>query len=226
MTDHFAHDAGPYVLGALSPEDRRAFEEHVEQCPRCRAEVQEFAGLPGLLSRLPASEVPTVLEGVAEPPGPVSVLPLLLRRAGLERRTRRRRGALVGVAAALAVAAGSVAVTTAVDRPTAVRPQARAQAFARAEPGIPASAEATLTAVPAGTRIAMTCRYQGTIEGKEREYVLLMVPKDGAALRLAAWPVLSEADYEMVVVAPLPKDRIARLEVTNATGKSLLTLRP
>lgn len=225
MTDHFVHDAGPYVLGALSPEDRRAFEEHLEQCPQCRAEVQEFAGLPGLMSRLPATEVPTVLEGVAEPPGPVSVLPVLLRRAGVERRTRRRRVALVGVAAALAVAAGSVAVTEAVDRPAAVA-QPQAQAFARAEPDIPASAEATLTAVPAGTRIAMTCRYEGTIDDKDREYVLLMVPKDGAPQRLGAWPVLSEADYEMVVVAPLPKDRIARLEVTNATGKSLLTLRP
>ena len=49
MTDRFTHDAGPYVLGALPPEDRRAFEEHLATCGHCRAEVREFAGLPGLL---------------------------------------------------------------------------------------------------------------------------------------------------------------------------------
>ena len=63
MTDRFTHDAGPYVLGALPPEDRRAFEEHLAVCGHCRSEVQEFAGLPGLLSRLPAGELPAVLQG-------------------------------------------------------------------------------------------------------------------------------------------------------------------
>ena len=75
MTDRFTHDAGPYVLGALPPEDRRAFEEHLATCGHCRSEVQEFAGLPGLLSRLPAGELPAVLQGSPEPPPPVSVLP-------------------------------------------------------------------------------------------------------------------------------------------------------
>jgi anti-sigma factor RsiW len=223
MTDHFTHDAGPYVLGALSPEDRRAFEEHLEECPQCRAEVQEFAGLPGLLSRLPAIDVPSVLEGAAEPPGPVSVLPALLSRAGIERRSRRRRTALLGVAAALAIAAGSVAVTEVVDRPAAT---AQALDFTRAAADIPASAEATLTSVPDGTRIDMTCRYEGQLDGKDREYVLRVVPKQGAPQRLGTWPVLSEYDYQLVAVAPLPRDQIALFEVTNATGKTLLTLRP
>ena len=47
MTDRFTYDAGPYVLGALPPEDRRAFEEHLDGCSQCQAEVREFAGLPG-----------------------------------------------------------------------------------------------------------------------------------------------------------------------------------
>ena len=225
MTDGHTHDAGPYVLGALPPEDRRDFEAHLVTCADCRAEVQEFAGLPGLLSRLPADDVTDVLEGTAEPAAPVSVLPALLRRAGVERRSRRRRVALAGVAAAAAVAAGSAALTATLDRPT-VATRTEAVAFTRSATDIPASAEATLTDVPEGTRIAMTCRYEGALDGRDREYVLSVIPKDGPSRRLGSWPVLSAADYQLVVVAPMPKDRIAELEVTNAVGKSLLTLRP
>ena len=41
MTDRFTYDAGPYVLGALSPEERHAFEEHLDGCAQCQAEVRE-----------------------------------------------------------------------------------------------------------------------------------------------------------------------------------------
>ena len=39
MTEHeeFEEWDGAYVLGALSPEDRRRFESHMEDCPRCRS---------------------------------------------------------------------------------------------------------------------------------------------------------------------------------------------
>src|SRR6185295_16006017 len=129
MTDRFTHDAGPYVLGALPPEDRRAFEEHLATCGHCRSEVQEFAGLPGLLSR-----------------------------AGVERRSRRRRTAIVGIAAALAVAAGSAGITGAiVHEPAAVvaQQEPQQQPFIPAEPGLPVAASAVISDVPGGTRIAM-----------------------------------------------------------------------
>ena len=75
MTDRFTYDAGPYVLGALPPEDRRAFEEHLATCALCQAEVREFAGLPGLLSRLPVGELPAVRpEGLQRFDGPVSTI--------------------------------------------------------------------------------------------------------------------------------------------------------
>lgn len=224
MTDRFTHDAAPYVLGALPPEERRAFEEHLAGCPDCAAAVRDFAGLPGLLSRLPAAEVPAVLQGAQEPPAPPSVLLPLLRRAKSERRGRRRRALVVGVAAAFLAAGGSaLVVDAAVDRPAATQP---ALAFARSEPDIRASAEGTLTEVSGGTRIDMTCRYEGEVDGRDREYVLRVVPKDGTPERLASWPVLGTADYRMTVVAPLGRDRIDHFEVVNAAGKALLTLRP
>lgn len=226
MTDRFTHDAAPYVLGALAPDERRAFEDHLDGCPPCTAEVREFAGLPGLLSRLPTADVPAVLHGEQEPPVPDTVLPPLLLRVRREQRTRRRRAVLVGVAAAVLAAVGSAAVVgVAVDRPAATSPTP-GLAFARSAADVPASAEATVTDVSEGTRIDMTCRYEGQLDGRDREYVLRVVPKSGAPTRLDSWPVLSTADYRVDVVAPLPRDRIDYFEVVNATGKSLLTLRP
>jgi len=224
MTDGFTQDAAPYVLGALEPEDRRAFEAHLGSCADCQAEVRGFAGLPGLLSRLPAEEVSAVLAGEAEPPAPVSVLPVLVTRARAERRSRTRRVVLTAAAAVVIAGAGGAVVTDTVRRPPAT---AEAVAFTPASEAIPASAEARITDVPGGTRIDMSCRYEGELDGRSREYVLLAVPKGGGdPTRLGSWPVLSTADYEMVVVVPMPRGKIDMLQVTNATGRSLLTLRP
>jgi hypothetical protein len=45
-------DSGSYVLGALSPPERDAYERHLGQCDTCRTEVADLAVLPGLLGRL------------------------------------------------------------------------------------------------------------------------------------------------------------------------------
>ena len=72
MTDRFTHDAAPYVLGALAPDERRAFEEHLTECEACTAEVRNFAGLPGLLAQVDVAdlEVPT-----PDAPLPPTLLP-------------------------------------------------------------------------------------------------------------------------------------------------------
>jgi Putative zinc-finger len=229
MTDRFTHDAGPYVLGALPPEDRRAFEEHLATCGHCRSEVQEFAGLPGLLSRLPAGELPAVLQGDPEPPPPVSVLPALLTEAGVERKSRRRRTVVVGIAAALVVAAGSAGITEVIAHEPAavVSAQPQVMQFVPAQEGLPASASAVITDVPGGTRIVMTCQYSGPLsdEGSAPQtYNLRYVPKGGGAAHwMGSWPVLSADSYKLDMVVPVTRDQISKFEVT-WNGKALLTL--
>lgn len=224
MTDRFTFDAGPYVLGALPPEERHAFEEHLDGCAACQAEVREFAGLPGLLSRLPGGELPAALEGEPEPESPVSVLPSLLRAAGVQRTSRRRRTLIAGVAAALVVAAGSAVVTdTIVDRSPPVV-QDTALVFTRASP-LPITAEATITDVPGGTRIAMSCRYTGPVDGDAHEYRLRLIPKNGGKPEwLGSWPVWSTDTYKTTIFAPVTRDRIGSLEVITADGHALSTL--
>ena len=45
-------DAAPYVLGALSEQEARAFEQHVQGCAACR---EELDSLQGVASALPAA---------------------------------------------------------------------------------------------------------------------------------------------------------------------------
>ena len=63
MTDHMWQEyAAPYALGALTAEDRAAFEAHLAGCDACRAEVRSFTEGAGLLAYgAPAAEPPATL---------------------------------------------------------------------------------------------------------------------------------------------------------------------
>jgi hypothetical protein len=223
VSDRFTHDAAPYVLGALPPEDRRAFEAHLAACPACEAAVREFAGLPGLLSRLPAAEVPAVLEGDDPAPRP-SLIPSLLVRARRERRARRRRAVAAGAAAAGLAALGTGLAVDRVADPPAAEP---ALAFTKVVDRVPATASASLSDVPGGTRIAMTCTYEGKLDGRTRAYTLRVVREgDPKPMLVGEWPVLSTEPYRVEAVAPVPREAIDRVEVTNASGDVLLVLTP
>ncbi|MGY2747744.1 zf-HC2 domain-containing protein [Arthrobacter sp. UYCu723] len=50
--DGYREWTGAYVLGALSPSERREFERHLGDCAGCAASVAEFSGLPALLDLL------------------------------------------------------------------------------------------------------------------------------------------------------------------------------
>lgn len=52
ICDEARLDLGVYVLGALSPEEQRRFEEHLRTCPDCATEYEELRFLPPLLDGL------------------------------------------------------------------------------------------------------------------------------------------------------------------------------
>ena len=59
MTDHAWLDAAaPYALGALTAEERAAFEAHLADCAVCRADVQALGEVSGLLAHAAAAATP------------------------------------------------------------------------------------------------------------------------------------------------------------------------
>jgi hypothetical protein len=103
-------DVGAYALGLLGPEDRRAFEEHLDGCPVCQADLAGFSGMKDLLTGI--GPVPSATEEPTE----AEVVDLVRRRARDQRSQRRHRVWQVGLSAAAAVVlvAGAVFVGRAV----------------------------------------------------------------------------------------------------------------
>ncbi|WP_028645508.1 anti-sigma factor family protein [Nocardioides sp. URHA0020] len=219
----FAHDDAAYVLGALSPPDRLAFERHLATCAACAESVRRLAGLPGLLGRLPLDEV----ESAPEPePVPGTLLPGLLEGV---RRAQRRRHWTVGLAAAAAVveigAAGAtvVAVTTEDEPP----PTATAQTMTPLDQDR-VDASVALTSVAWGTRVDLTCSYDepsgayGDAAGPT--YSLVVRTRDGAIEQVATWKALPGRTMHLTGATAVDADQIASVEVRTASGRPVLEL--
>src|SRR5258705_13945209 len=98
MTCSMLVESGVYVLGALSPAQRQAYEHHLSTCAECRAEVGDLAILPGLLGRLDETAVGAD-EEIHAPP---TVLPAVIGQ--VRRRRRNYRFAAIGGGGAAAPA--------------------------------------------------------------------------------------------------------------------------
>jgi anti-sigma factor RsiW len=211
--DPFATFDAAYVLGALSPEDRQRFEQHLRGCERCASAVRELAGLPGLLAQAgPPSPLPDL------GPPPPELLPAVLERV---RRGRRIRTAVTTLSAVVAVAACvALAVVAALPAPAgpAVPPPLAMTVLGE----FPVRADARLDTREWGTEVDMSCSYTGGRSGGE--YVLVAIARDGTVTQLATWKALPDNTARIVVGTALKGGDMAALEVRGGTGRALLRL--
>ncbi|MBP2326078.1 anti-sigma factor RsiW [Kibdelosporangium banguiense] len=109
-----------YVLGSLSPAERREFEDHLSQCPSCAAEVGTLAGMPGILSAVNPGQAIELLDPAG--PAPETVPPRPPRPA----HSSRRRGRVRFAVGFLAAAAAGAALTLALQSGTIASPAEKA----------------------------------------------------------------------------------------------------
>jgi hypothetical protein len=224
MTCELAHDAGAYVLGALSPVERSAFQAHLAGCADCTRSVQELAGLPGLLARVPAD----VLEPGEVSPLPETVLPALVR--DVRRVQRRRTWTVVGTAAAAAVLVGggslAVGLSLGDDAPPSSAPPA-GQAMEVVGPEL-MTADLALTSVSWGTRLDLTCSYppppEPWTDTSQWTYAMFVITKDGQAEQVATWRALPGKSMRLTASTAADRDDIASVEIRTGSGEPLLAL--
>jgi Putative zinc-finger len=244
IPDKFAQWDAAYVLGALSPAERREFEEHLSSCPSCRAAVSELAALPGLLAQLPPDDAAmlslvdqTVAES-GETPAlsgvqtdeieqglPPSLLPKMIKKA----RTRRRRmvAAIAGIAAAVLLVIGGIAVGAGLlplgpDDPQRV-------AFS---PVVPSAWTAVADVIPGpdGTEIKVECQYpevdEPTPGAGPETYSIFVVDRSGNASEIKEWPATPNKLMRPSGNTPLRVSEIADLEIRETDTDEVMLRAP
>ena len=228
MSCEHTHLDGAYVLGALAPDERLAFERHLASCATCTASVRDLAGLPGLLAQVTVDQV----ESTVEPdPVPDTLLPSLVREV---RRTQHRRRWTIGLAAAAAVVAlgagtAGVVALTGPDAPVQqvapviAAPQEMVQVDQTSVLG-----QLSLTSVAWGTRLDLTCTYDepaSSYPDQPHTYSMVVHTRDGGTEQVATWKALPGKTMHLTGATALTTAEIAFIDVRTETGQPVLQLR-
>jgi hypothetical protein len=246
----FAHDDGAYVLGALAPAERSAYEKHLSSCPACREAVAEIAVLPGLLGRLDASmalqllggDPPVEDDGGARAPvsparGPdgearvISLVEAAARRRKRDRRAQRVRYAGSALAAACLALVVALGVGVLRDPQSPVTPGGpsgpRLEAMEpRSGPGERITALVGLERRNWGTEITMDCSYEmptdSTPDPSKKWLVrLVAVGPDDVEDPVGSWLALPGKQVRFNGATRFTADELVRLELQGSSGAVL-----
>jgi len=220
---HVRIELGSLVLGALDADDRARVEDHLAGCDECCAELAELAPLPGLLHRVPEADVVRAGDGSPALDEPVvdlvpAVLALADRELRVHRAARRRRWAVVGIAATMlgGVAIGTGALRSGTPEPRA-EPTPVVVRAADAATGV--RAEVTLTASPGGTDLAL--RLTGVPAGEECRLVATAGDQRDVT---ASWDATYTGEAMFTGSTHFAVDQIDMLVIETPAGRALLTM--
>ncbi|NGN95555.1 zf-HC2 domain-containing protein [Nocardioides sp. KC13] len=243
MNDHLdasGHEAfadwdASYVLGALSPSDRRAFERHLAGCGVCRDAVAELAGMPGLLGVLSREEAEELLD---DAPAEVH-LPPLADLAGAVRRSRLRRRAFAVAAAVVLLAGGTAIGGLLLDRDGSGEPAAAPSASVtptvsegadvrtvdlRPVGSVDMWAQLVVTPTSWGTKLTWSCHYppapgktpptSSDYQGAPVTYDLVLVGRDGSRTVAGSWTWSGGETLGLDASSAVPISEVERVEIT------------
>ncbi|WP_430781040.1 anti-sigma factor family protein [Actinoplanes sp. G11-F43] len=223
------HDDAAYVLGALSPIERAAYESHLATCSFCREAVADLSQVPGMLDRLDADE----FERLLDPDLFASVPDTRPRRAHVTngrppvKKAGRLRARLVSTAVAavlvLGVGGGVVAWGMGQGDP-AGPPPGPAIAMTAVENGSPIAATIRVTSTAGGSQVEMRCEYSST--AKPYTFRLIAYGPDEQTEQIGSWLAQPGAEFLLPGATHFGQGSLSRLELVRYDGKVMLVYEP
>lgn len=215
------HDDGAYVLGALSPAERTAYERHLATCSFCREAVRDISTLPDLLSRLDAKEFAKLVDPSLSRAGEHHPIRRLVTR---RKKSTALRVRVLSTAAALILVAllgvGAIVLTRDTASPAAVA-SGPAVVMTAVGGASPVTATLRMTSKAGGTRIDLTCSYSKTAT-KPYTFRLIAYGPDDEKEQIGSWQAEPGTDFPMDAVTHFAAGSLSRLELVQYDGKALL----
>lgn len=220
-------EVGAYVLGVLDPADAAHFEAHLTYCAKCQAGVEEFAGLPSILSEV-AKSSPDMRSLTPQPSKNLQDR-LVGEVVAKRQQDRRKRLYLVAAAAVLIIGGPVGAVMVSSDSPKNPVDQVLAQGerHTKTDPDTKAKATVGVAEKMWGTQVGLRL---GGIKGPLK-CDLVAVSKTGEEQTVSTWSVPKwgygvdgRPELEIAGGAAMKKADIDRLEVRTLEGDRLVSV--
>lgn len=200
LGDEYQSWDAAYVLGALSPADRRSFESHLGTCPFCQDAVAELGGMPALLSQLDPEVV-----------------------AGLD---PTDDGLNAADAAAAALAIGGFIGIGGHWSPTAPPPPSTVATLPMAQVHTALlSSTVSVSDENWGTLIRLQCVCLADSNAPHDTLALVVVGRDGSRSQLASWVARPGHTATPAGSTAMPADQIGSVQVVAADSGEVLLQR-
>jgi hypothetical protein len=212
--DNVAEWDAAYVLGALSQQDRRTYENYLAANPARAGELTELAGMPGILDALSRDEALALTDlagGAPAADGPDNVASLAQAAAKRQRRSRRTVVvAAVASAAALAIVGGVVGATV-FPRSVSVQTVAMAPMQPGQREGL--TAQLAVTEKKWGTELNWACEYTKDWSRNVASYDIVVTTDDGTQTAVGSWKPAGDEATGLSAATSIPTSQIRTVDI-------------
>jgi hypothetical protein len=219
--DDLAEWDAAYVLGALSLEDRRTYENYLAANPARAAELTDLAGMPGILNALSRDEAVALTDLAGAPPPqdrPDSVSSLAHAAAKRQQRSRRTWLATAVAAAAALVITGGVVGATVFPRSPAPAQTVAMQAM-QPTPRGGLTAELAVTEKKWGTELNWACQYTKDWSRNVGSYDIVVTTHDGVQSAVGSWKPAGDEATGLSAATSIPTSQIRTVDI-RVTGSN------
>ena len=222
------HDDAAYVLGALSPIERAAYESHLATCSFCREAVADLAQVPDMLDRLDADDFARLLDPtLSDLSRPTSSRPAPVRRAPAKPVRALPIRVLSTVTAFVLVLAigGGLAYWGLSGSPGQSAPPPGPEiAMTKVDSTSPIAATIRITSTGAGSRVEMRCSYSTT--ARPWTFRLVAYGPDEQTEQLGSWLAQPGAEFLLPAATHFTQGGLSRLELVRSDDRVMLVYEP